>query len=118
MDLLSSIESRIEKVMSRLFSGRKGEERVQPVMIAQELVKAMESARHVSVEAVYVPNHFRVRLRALDQQAMQRLQYTVTRDGVAYLRTVAQRRRPAFAGPVPVEMIAGPSGPRGVPSVA
>ena len=78
MDLLSSIESRIEKVMSRLFSGRKGEEQVQPVMIAQELVKAMESARHVSVEAIYVPNHFQVRLHPLDHQAIQPVQYTVT----------------------------------------
>ncbi|HLS90282.1 MAG TPA: DUF3662 and FHA domain-containing protein [Limnochordia bacterium] len=118
MDLLSSIESRIEKVMSRLFSGRKGEERVQPVMIAQELVKAMESARHVSVEAVYVPNHFQVRLHPLDHQAIQPVQYTVTRDCVAYLSKVAQRRRLSFAGPVTVEMIADPSVPRGVPSVA
>jgi len=113
MDLLSSIESRIEKVMSRLFSGRKGEERVQPVMIAQELVKAMESARHVSVEAVYVPNHFQVRLHPLDHQAIQPVQYTVTRDCVAYLSKVAQRRRLSFAGPVTVEMIADPSVPRG-----
>ncbi len=118
MDLLSSIESRIEKVMSRLFSGRKGEERVQPVMIAQELVKAMESARHVSVEAIYVPNHFQVRLHPLDHQAIQPVQYTVTRDCIAYLSKVAQRRRLSFAGPITVEMIADPSVSRGTPSVA
>lgn len=118
MDLFASIESRIEKVMGRLFSIRKGARGVQPVMIAQEAVKAMESARQVSVEAVYVPNHFEVRLHPVDYEAIRPVQLTITRDCVTYLSKVAHRRRLSFAGPVILRLIADDEIERGALSVS
>ena len=66
MDLLSSIEGRIDKWFGRIFAHRGGRQGIQPVAIAKEAVKAMDGMRQVSIDAVYVPNHFDVRLHPFD----------------------------------------------------
>lgn len=103
MEFLSSIEGRIDKWFGRIFANRRGRTGVQPVMIAKESVKAMEGMRQVSVDTVYVPNHFDVRLHPHDHAMIAPVRFTVKRDCAAYIVRTAKRRGFSFAGSVEVE---------------
>lgn len=113
MDFLSSVEDRIDRWFRRIFAHRRGEEAVQPVEIAREIAKAMEGMRQVSVDAVYVPNHFEVRLHPLDVRRIAPVQRTVQRDCITYAVQTAKKRRLSFAGPVTMELIVDESVPPG-----
>lgn len=104
MDMLSSIEVRIERWLRRVFLRRKGRGGVQPVLIAHEAVKAMEGMRQVSVDTIYVPNHFDVRLHPVDHGAIAPVQQTIRRDCIAHVVRTAKRRGLSFTGPVEIEL--------------
>lgn len=113
MDFLAGVEGRLDRWFRRLLVPRRDQEGVQPVEIAKEIVRAMEGMRQVSVEAVYVPNHFRVRLHPVDHQWLVPVQRTVRRDCIAHAERTARRRGLSFAGPVDLELIADEAVPRG-----
>lgn len=113
MDFLAGVEGRLDRWFRRLFAAHRDQECVQPMDIAKEIVRAMESVRQVSVEAVYVPNHFQVRLNPLDHEALAPVQRTVRRDCAAHAVRTARRRGLSFAGSVELELIADESVPRG-----
>lgn len=63
-----SLLARFEEVAEHLFTGvfKKNPNRLQPVEIAKELVKAMLKNKQVSISQVYVPNVYRVFLHSSD----------------------------------------------------
>ncbi|HVJ50550.1 FhaA domain-containing protein [Desulfitobacterium sp.] len=63
-----SLLARFEEVAEHLFTGvfKKNADRLQPVEIAKELVKAMLKNKQVSISQVYVPNVYRVFLHSSD----------------------------------------------------
>gem|GEM_PF-3000241 len=116
MSIFSSIEGRIDRALARLF-GRREDAGIQPVTIAREAARAMESRRQVGVDAVYVPNHFEVHLHPGDLARIQPVQHTARRDAVRYVVRTAERKGFAFAGPVEVELVADAALERGSLSV-
>ncbi|MDA8227192.1 MAG: DUF3662 domain-containing protein [Desulfitobacterium hafniense] len=63
-----SLIARFEEIAENLFTGmfRKKVTRLQPVLIAKELVKVMLRHKQVSISQVYVPNIYRVFLHSSD----------------------------------------------------
>ena len=105
MGLLTAVEQGIDSLVRRVFPKRQGDA-VQPVEIAREMAKAMESRRTVSVDAVYVPNVYWASVHPGDFEALRPVMNTVKRDAAAYIERIAQKRGLSFAGPVRLEVVA------------
>src|SRR5690606_12002606 len=71
--------------------------------------QAMERGRQVSVDAVYVPNHFEVLLSPDDLARLQQMKGTLERDAVRHVERTAAARGFEFAGPVEICFAADPS---------
>ncbi len=102
MGFLYHLERRIEGAMARLFPRKRGEG-VHPAEIAREVVRAMDRQQSFSVDTVYVPNVFKVRLHPTDVSALAAVRRTVERDTKEYAAEVAEKRGYRFAGPLSVE---------------
>ncbi|MDR3288523.1 MAG: DUF3662 domain-containing protein [Peptococcaceae bacterium] len=63
-----SIVNRFEEIAEALFTGvfKKDQTKMQPVVIARELVKVMHQHKQISVSQVYVPNVYRIFLNPGD----------------------------------------------------
>lgn len=116
MGIFASLDAAVDRVLARL-CGRRREGAVQPATIAREAAKAMELQRQVGIDALYVPNHFEVRLHPLDLAAVEPVRNTARRDAVRYLLRTANRRGYSFAGPVEVELVGDPQVTRGTVAV-
>ncbi len=116
MGIFASLDAAVDRALARL-CGRRREGAVQPATIAREAAKAMELQRQVGIDALYVPNHFEVRLHPLDLAAVEPVRNTARRDAVRYLLRTANRRGYSFAGPVEVELVGDPQVTRGTVAV-
>jgi hypothetical protein len=63
-----SLLARFEGVAEILFTGafKRNQDRLQPVVIAKELIKSMLKNKQISVSTVYVPNVYRIFLNSCD----------------------------------------------------
>ncbi len=107
MRFLVELEQRIEGTFHRLFP-RRGGKTAEPLDVARLLAQAMESRRQVSVDAVYVPNHFQVFLSPADLDRLQQIARTLERDAVRHVERTAAARGFEFAGPVELRFEADP----------
>lgn len=82
---------------------------MQPAEIARSMARTMDHQQSLSVDAVYVPNVFQVRLHPEDLAALAAVRRTVERDTKEYGVQVAQKRGYKFAGPLKVELVADES---------
>ena len=107
MRFLAELEQRLEGTLQRLFPRRRGKG-AEPLDVARLLTQAMESRRQVSVDAVYVPNHFEVFLSPADLDRLQQIERTLERDAVRHVERTAAARGFEFAGPIELRFTADP----------
>lgn len=112
MGLVGDFESRLEKVVEGVFSKAFRSE-VEPSEIGRRLLRQMEHHKTVSVGAVYVPNHYLVRLSGEDFGRFEGLIPTLRTEFAELLKAKARERRWRFPGPLTVEFEADPSSESG-----
>jgi hypothetical protein len=101
MGLADDLEQRLERVVEGFFS-RAFRSKVQPAEIGRRLLREQESGKSVSVDAVYVPNHFRVRLAPQDYERFGELPATLSKEFADLLKEQASERRWLNSGPIAV----------------
>lgn len=77
---------------------------IQPVEIAQKLVRAMEDNLQVSVTTTYAPNHYTIRLHPEDIKRMQSLEISLAGELSQYILRHAERQKVKIVGVPRMEM--------------
>lgn len=90
MNVLKSIEKRMEKMVEGLF-GKAFKSSVQPVELAHKLAKEMGDHKTVSVSRVYVPNEFEVYLAPPDYEQLHSFEAALAEELASYLIAYARR---------------------------
>lgn len=101
MGLADDLEQRLERVVDGFFS-RAFRSKVQPAEIGRRLLREQEGGKSVSVDAVYVPNRFRVKLAPPDFERFGGLTASLSKEFADLLREQATERRWLNSGPVSV----------------
>lgn len=102
MGLVGDFEDRIERVVEGVFSKAFRSE-VEPSELGRRLLRQMENNKTVSVGAVYVPNHYLVRLSGEDYARFEGLVPTLQTEFAELLKAKARQRRWRFPGPINVQ---------------
>ena len=90
MNVLKSIEKRMEKTVEGLF-GKAFKSSVQPVELAHKLAKEMGDHKTVSVSRIYVPNEFDVYLAPADFEQLHSFEAELVEELASYLIAYARR---------------------------
>lgn len=99
MTLMARLERWLEWGIEGLF-GRRGS--VQPVEVGRRIARLMEEQKQVSVNQVYAPNVFRVRLSPGDFSRLASIAPHLSEDLEQHIARVAHRQGYALVGPASV----------------
>jgi FHA domain-containing protein len=102
MGLAEGFERRLERLVEGVFS-RPFASGVQPAEVGRRLLREMEGAKLVSLDAVYVPNRHTVRLSPEDFGRMEGLAPELQRRFGELAAAEAKSRRWKFPGPFVIE---------------
>lgn len=102
MGLVDDFESRLEKAVEGVFSKAFRSE-IAPSELGRRMLRRMEAEKTVSVGAVYVPNHYLVKLSGEDYARFEGLMPTLRTEFAELLRAKARQRRWRFPGPLDVQ---------------
>lgn len=102
MGLVGDFEDRLERAVEGVFSKAFRSE-VAPSELGRRLLRQMENNKTVSVGAVYVPNHYLVRLSGEDYARFEGLVPTLQTEFAELLKAKARQRRWRFPGPINVQ---------------
>lgn len=98
MGVLRKSESRIQRAFEGLF-GRTFKSHVQPVELAQKLVKEMEENKVALLSRTYVPNHFSIYLCPQDRQHFGEYEDSLVEELQTHLLQHARRQKYDLVGP-------------------
>jgi len=96
--VLRKSESRIQRAFEGLF-GRTFKSHVQPVELAQKLVKEMEENKVALLSRTYVPNHFSIYLCPQDRQHFGEYEDSLVEELQTHLLQHARRQKYDLVGP-------------------
>ena len=99
MGILRGFERRLESLVEGFFARALPGGSLQPVELGKRLVRAMEDAKTVSVNAVYVPNVFTFRVSPKDHERLSSLGDALHRELVAVCRRAAAAEEWTLLGP-------------------
>ena len=99
MGIADEFEKRLERVVEGVFS-KTFKSEVEPSEIGRRLLREMETAKSVSVNAVYVPNSFSVELASDDHERFEGLLPSLKQEFQRLLEQQAGERRWRPAGPI------------------
>ncbi len=112
MGILSGLEDNLEKYIEGFFKDRSGGA-VQPVEIAKKIAKSMRDARLVSVNAIYIPNLYTVKLNPIDFEGMASFTDKLARELEGFVEKKAKEKKFTLTGRPVVEITADQSVPSG-----
>ncbi|MBU2601629.1 MAG: FHA domain-containing protein [Actinobacteria bacterium] len=98
MAVLRKSESLIQRAFEGLF-GRTFKSHVQPVELAQKLVKEMEENKVALLSRTYVPNHFSIYLCPQDRQHFGEYEDSLVEELQTHLLQHARRQKYDLVGP-------------------
>jgi len=102
VSLLRSIEQLAEEIVEGSVRRALGPE-LQPVELANRILKDMEANRTVGVHEVWVPNHFAFVLSPPDYEKFQQTEKALRRELEQVVRDAAEERGWGLVGPAEVE---------------
>lgn len=91
MNVLRSIEHRIESLVEGVFGRGPFRSHVQPVELARKLAKEMDDHRTVSISRVYVPNEYVLYLSPKDRSQFESYEDSLLTELADYLSEHARR---------------------------
>jgi hypothetical protein len=101
MSLLKDFETRLEKIVEGVF--QKGfKSTIQPIELAKRLVRSMEEGRTVSVNKVYVPNQYTIRLSKEDIEEFTSFEPQLISELKDFLMKHMKSRRYATIGDIKI----------------
>ncbi len=101
MSLLKDFETRLERIVEGVF--QKGfKSTVQPIELAKRLVRSMEDGRTVSVNKVYVPNQYTIRLSIQDIEEFTSFESQLISELKDFLVKHMKSRRYATIGDIKI----------------
>lgn len=106
--LVDEFENRLERIVEGVFS-KAFRSDIEPSELGRRLLREMEAGKSVSVKAVYVPNHYVIRLGPADFDRFEGLATTLCEEFAALLKNNAGQRRWRLPGPVQVHIEPDPS---------
>jgi Protein of unknown function (DUF3662)/Inner membrane component of T3SS, cytoplasmic domain len=108
LGILNEFERRLERVIEGVFTKafRTG---LQPVELANRLLREMEAGKTVGVREVWVPNRYVFKLSALDKERFQEAEQALRRELEQVVRDGARERGWGLVGPPTVEFETDPS---------
>ena len=108
MGILNEFERRLERVIEGVFTKafRTG---LQPVELANRILREMEAGKTVGVREVWVPNRYAFRLSAPDRERFQEAETALRRELEQVVRDGARERGWGLVGPPKVEFEVDPS---------
>ena len=98
MGVMRKTESRVQRAFEGVF-GRTFKGYVQPVELAQKLVKEMEEGKLESSSRVYVPHRFIVYLCRRDRERLRTHEASLTKELESHLLQHARREKYDLIGP-------------------
>ena len=112
MGILNEFERRLESVIEGVFTKafRTG---LQPVELANRILREMEAGKTVGVREVWVPNRFVFKLSAPDRERFQEAEAALKRELERVVREGAQERGWDLVGPPQVDFETDPSRKKG-----
>lgn len=99
MGILRGFERRLESLVEGFFARALPGGSLQPIELGKRMVRAMEDAKNVSVNAVYVPNAFTFRVAPKDHERLASLGDALPRELVAVARRAAAGEGWTLLGP-------------------
>lgn len=108
MGILNEFERRLERVIEGVFTKafRTG---LQPVELANRILREMEAGKTVGVREVWVPNRYVFKLSAPDKERFQEAEQALRRELEQVVRDGARERGWGLVGPPTVEFETEPS---------
>ena len=108
MGILNDFERRLEGVIEGIFSKafRTG---VQPVELANRILKEMEANKTIGVREVWVPNGFVFTLSTVDRERLGHIEQSLRSELEQVVREGAQERRWDLVGPPEVQFETDPA---------
>lgn len=106
MSLLKDFEKKLEKIFEGLFT--KGfKTGIQPIEIAKNLAKHMDSHKTISVNQVYAPNQFTIFLNLEDLERIKPFQNAFIPELQQFVISHAEKEGYTLLSPPQIEMFAG-----------
>lgn len=101
MSILNEFERRLEGAIEGIFTKafRTG---VQPVEIAQRILREMDANKSIGLNEVWVPNQFSVALSQRDREKFQQTERNLRRELEQFVRDAAAERGWTLVGPAEV----------------
>jgi Protein of unknown function (DUF3662)/Inner membrane component of T3SS, cytoplasmic domain len=108
LGILNEFERRLERVIEGVFTKafRTG---LQPVELANRLLREMEAGKTVGVREVWVPNRYVFKLSAPDKERFQEAEQALRRELEQVVKDGARERGWGLVGPPTVEFETDPS---------
>lgn len=97
MGLLEEIESKLEKLVEGIFSS-KFPSKLEPIEIVRQLKKKMEKEKMVSVDTVYVPHIYEIKVSEEDYQHLSLIGKSLTDELSKWLEKEAVEENWSFTG--------------------
>ena len=91
MNVLRSIETRIESLVEGVFGRGPFRSHVQPVELARKLAKEMDDHKTISISRVYVPNEYVIYLAPRDREQFASYENSLLTELADYLSEHARR---------------------------
>jgi len=98
MGLFSSLEDKLEKYVEILFDHYKG--CIRPLEVAAKLNRVMRDLKQVSINHIFVPNHYTIILNPEDYQGMSSLFTRLINELEHYLQEKAKEKNYTLLAPV------------------
>jgi hypothetical protein len=106
LKFIRQVENIFEKYIEGYFNNKFSSE-LQPVEVARQIIKEMETEKTVGVSKIYVPNSYSVYISKADYERIAPYRQSICAELVQYLKKQAQQKEYTVVGGATVEILEG-----------